>query len=211
MKQDPLHNVFWIGGGSGAGKSTIAKLIAQKYGYELYSCDEAMAEHGRRLNQKTAPLLEKFKHMSMDERWLNRSPEEMLKTFHWFCGEGFECIIEDMQKRTSTTKIIVEGFRIRPDLLLPYLTHKNQAIWLIPTPDFRKHALKSRNTLWDIPHKTSNPQKALENILRRDALFTDSIYKSAKDKNLKTILIDGKKSKDDLVKYISQLFKIDII
>jgi len=34
--------------------------------------------------------------MDMDERWVNRSPQAMLETFHWFRGEGFSMIIEDI-------------------------------------------------------------------------------------------------------------------
>ena len=34
--------------------------------------------------------------MDMDERWVNRSPGTMLETFHWFRGEGFGLIVEDL-------------------------------------------------------------------------------------------------------------------
>jgi len=34
--------------------------------------------------------------MSMDERWVDRSSQTMLETFHWFRGEGFDLIIEDL-------------------------------------------------------------------------------------------------------------------
>ncbi len=34
--------------------------------------------------------------MDMDERWVHRNPETMLETFHWFRGEGFGLIVEDL-------------------------------------------------------------------------------------------------------------------
>jgi adenylate kinase family enzyme len=38
-----LRHVYWIGGGSGAGKSTIAEHLANKYDVKLYSTDEKYA------------------------------------------------------------------------------------------------------------------------------------------------------------------------
>lgn len=37
-----------MGGGSGAGKSTVADRLAREHHLELYSTDHAMAEHARR-------------------------------------------------------------------------------------------------------------------------------------------------------------------
>lgn len=37
--------------------------------------------------------------MSMDERWVDRSPEIMLETFHRFRGEGFDMIVDDLLGR----------------------------------------------------------------------------------------------------------------
>jgi hypothetical protein len=43
-----LRHVYWIGGASGAGKSTIARRLAGKHGLRLYSTDEAMGDHAHR-------------------------------------------------------------------------------------------------------------------------------------------------------------------
>ena len=43
-----LRHVHWIGGASGAGKSTIARRLADKHGLRLYSTDEAMGDHSSR-------------------------------------------------------------------------------------------------------------------------------------------------------------------
>src|SRR5688572_8068967 len=94
--RERLRHVRWIGGGSGGGKSTIARRLAGEHGWRLYVTDDAMAEHGGRTTALESPLLSAFKAMDMDERWLLRSPEVMLETFHWFRGEGFGLIVEDL-------------------------------------------------------------------------------------------------------------------
>jgi adenylate kinase family enzyme len=79
-----LRHVYWIGGGSGAGKSTVAGRIAARCGMSVYSTDEVMSDHAGRSTREGAPYLGRFMDMRMDERWVDRSPETMLETFHWF-------------------------------------------------------------------------------------------------------------------------------
>ena len=62
-----LRHVYWIGGGSGAGKSTIARRVADRHGLRVYATDDAMPDHDGRFTQQEAPLLCKFKAMDMDE------------------------------------------------------------------------------------------------------------------------------------------------
>src|SRR5262249_974099 len=70
--------------------------LADKHGLRLYSTDEATGDHARRWLPEDCPNLAEFVEMSMDQRWVDRSPQTMLETFHWFRGEGFGLIIEDL-------------------------------------------------------------------------------------------------------------------
>ncbi|MDQ0847247.1 shikimate kinase [Streptomyces sp. V1I6] len=47
-----LRHVFWIGGGSGAGKSTIARRLADRYGWRLYATDDMMRDHAGRTSAR---------------------------------------------------------------------------------------------------------------------------------------------------------------
>jgi hypothetical protein len=146
-----LRHVYWIGGASGSGKSTIARRLADKHGLRLYSTDEAMADHASRWTPEDCPLLAAFNNMSMDERWVNRSPQTMLETFHWFRGEGFGWIIEDLLALPPDQGVIAEGFRLLPHLVKPLLHDPSHGVWFIPTPEFRLAAFESRGTMWSIP------------------------------------------------------------
>ena len=114
---EQLQNVYWIGGASGSGKSTIARRIAAEHGLRLYATDDVMDDHARRSSREDCPLLHRFMAMDMDERWVNRSPKTMLETFHWFQGEGFNLIIEDLLHLQPGSGVIVEGFRLLPRLV----------------------------------------------------------------------------------------------
>jgi 2-phosphoglycerate kinase len=186
-----LRHVRWIGGGSGAGKSTIARQLVVSYGLHLYDTDEAMAEHARQADSAETPLLQAFLAMDMNERWANRSPDRMLKTFPWFAGEAFDLIVEDLLASPEYPPILVEGFRLLPRLVAPLLAHKDQAVWLVPTPEFRRTAFDSRGSTWKIAMKTSKPERALSNLLERDQLFTEEVIKEATALQLRMIQVDG--------------------
>jgi 2-phosphoglycerate kinase len=203
-----LRHVRWIGGGSGAGKSTIARRLADRHGLRLYSTDDVMSDHVGRCTPGEAPFLHEFLAMDMDERWANRSPETMLKTFHWFEGEGFHLIVEDLLRLPEQPGVVVEGFRLLPHLVAPYLTRPDQAVWLLPTPDFRQTAFDSRGTLWDIPRRTSDPERALANLLDRDRMFTERLRRDAERLALPMIEVDTGMTEDDLVERVARTLRV---
>jgi 2-phosphoglycerate kinase len=203
-----LRHVYWLGGGSGGGKSTIARRLAAEHGLRLYATDDVMGDHANRLGPDDAPLLEAFKAMDMDERWANRSVEVMLETFHWYRGEGFGLIVEDLLRLPPNQGLIVEGFRLLPHLVAPLLERRNQAAWLIPTPAFRLAAFESRGSMWSIAGRTSQPERALANLLERDGLFTERSAREAKAAGLSVIEVDGSSSEDALVSRIAAQFEL---
>jgi 2-phosphoglycerate kinase len=201
-----LGDVYWVGGGSGAGKSTIARRLAAQHGLRLYTTDATMAEHDARITLRDAPFLSEFKRMSMDERWVNRSPQDMLETFHWFRGEGFGLIVEDLLSLPAGPAVIAEGFRLLPSLVRPLLTRPDHAVWLLPTPEFRRAAFSSRGSLRQIARKTSNPEKALHNLLERDRMFTDRLRSEARCLGLPVIDIGTAMTEDALAARVTEVF-----
>jgi 2-phosphoglycerate kinase len=199
-----LRHVYWIGGGSGAGKSTIARRIAARHGLQLYATDDVMSDHAARSTPEDSPFLSGFKSMNMDERWLSRTPETMLETFHWFRGESFSLIVEDLLGLPTQRCVIVEGFRLLPRLVKPLLAMPRHAVWLLPTPDFRRAAIDSRGSTWTIARKTSDPEKALHNLLERDRMFTERLYEETKSLELRVIEVDPTMTEDDLAERVTE-------
>jgi hypothetical protein len=201
-----LRHVYWIGGGSGGGKSTVARRLATQYGLQLYATDDVMSDHARRCTPADAPLLHQFAAMNMDERWVRRSPETMLETFHWYRGEGFGLIVEDLLGLPRHRGVIAEGFRLLPHLVKPLLSVPNQAVWLLPTPEFRRVAFESRGSTWEIARKTSDPDRALRNLLERDRLFTERLRAEVKRLDLPVIEVDTAMSENELVERVTAVF-----
>ena len=206
-----LQPVYWIGGGSGAGKSTIARHIAARHGLAVYSTDNVMAEHARRSSPEDGPLLHEFMGMDMDQRWLNRSPKTMLETFHWFRGEGFDLIVEDVLRLSHDHGVIVEGFRLLPQLVKPLLSQSNRAVWLLPTSEFRQAVIESRGgSAWGFLARTSDPPRALRNLLERDRMFTDVLREETARLGLPTVEVDTTMTEDELVNRVTDVFALSL-
>jgi 2-phosphoglycerate kinase len=201
-----LKNVYWIGGGSGAGKSTIARRVARQHGLYLYATDDMMSDHASRMLPEDAPYLDSFKRMDMDERWLNRPPEIMLETFHWFRGEGFSLIVEELVRLAADSGVIAEGIRLLPHLVKPLLADSGHAVWLLPTPEFRLGAVHSRRTGWEFLRKTTDPERARRNLLERDRMFTDELMEEAKHLELPVVEVDVAMTVDELSRRVTQAF-----
>ena len=206
---EQLEHVYWIGGGSGAGKSTIACRIAAKHSLRVYSTDDVMVDHARRSSPEECPLLHSFMAMDMDERWVNRSPKTMLETFHWFHGEAFKLIIEDLLLLPRNPGVVAEGFRLLPRLVKPLLSEPNRAVWLLPTPEFRQAVIENRGgSEWGFLGRTSDPETALRNLLERDRMFTANLREETVRLGLHAIEVDTRMTEDDLVRKVSEAFRL---
>lgn len=221
--RERLRDVYWIGGGSGAGKSTVARGLADQYGLRRYATDDVMADHGRRMSSPGSPFLAEFAAMDMDERWVSRPPQVMLETFHWFRGEGFGLIVEDLLRLVdpasgpvprvgpdagagSGPRVIAEGFRLLPRLVRPLLADPRHAVWLLPTPDFRRAAFESRSAPLQFWQRTTDPDLALRNLLERDRMFTCQLRDDAGRLALPVIDVDATVTEDGLVRRVADAF-----
>jgi 2-phosphoglycerate kinase len=205
--REQLRHVYWIGGASGAGKSTIARRIADRHDLQVYATDDVMSDHARRSTSENAPLLHRFMDMDINERWVSRTPKAMLETFHWFEGEGFESIIEDLLTLPRDPGVIVEGFRLLPRLVKPLLGVPARAVWLLPTPEFRRMVFERRGgSAAGFLAKTSDPDKALRNLLERDGMFTDIIGEETAQMELPVVDVEVGMTEDDLAGQVTAIF-----
>jgi 2-phosphoglycerate kinase len=204
--RERLRHVLWIGGGSGAGKSTVARRIAARHGLQRYATDDVMADHAGRSAPGDRPLLTRFTAMGMDERWVDRTPETMLDTFHWFEGECFDLIVDDLLALPADPHVVVEGFRLLPHLVEPLVAVPRQAVWLLPTPEFRLAVFERRGPSSGFLGRTRDPERALRNLLERDRLFTDRLREEAVRLELPVIDVSSAMTEDELADRVMEGF-----
>jgi len=191
-----LRHVLWIGGGTGAGKTTIAKAIAKRHGLGCYDYDWQDARgHSERTSAERHPFRAAFLALSMDERWVLQKPELMAESTIGQFSERFEMVLEDLAAMDARG-VVAEGFGLLPELVAPHLISRAQAIFLLPTPATRERNYASRG--WAGIDGTSDHGRASRNKLDRDAMLTEHVRRTARAHNLATVELDGTQSSLDL-------------
>ena len=117
-------------------------------------------------------------------------------------------MVEDLLDLPDETPVLAEGFVLLPRLVAPLLADQHQAVWLLPTPEFRLVAFDHRGSTWTIPSKTSDPDKALASLLARDELFTNEVRRQAAALDLLAVEVDGGRSIDELVQQVAELLRL---
>ena len=130
-----LENVYFINGHSYAGKSTLVKMLAQRY--DMIHCGENYSDAFPRskLSRWKQPGLCYFDTMSSWQEWVSMTPRE-----HWLWTEQVarECAeieILELTKLAASGKKIIADTNIPPDILREISDYNRVAILLCDPPD----------------------------------------------------------------------------
>jgi len=200
-----LSHVLWIGGATHTGKTTVAQIIVERYGLQLYNYDRHDLLQLKRLAQ-TKPRYRAFRAASLDERWVHPEPEDLLQFVLRGFRDRFPLVVEDLLALSREPMVVAEGFGLTPELLSPVLSSKRQAIWLVPTEEFKWESMKRRNKP-SFHDKVSNPERATRNVFRRDMLLAESVNAQAQSRGLTVYEVDGSRSVEEMATLIEQHFE----
>jgi 2-phosphoglycerate kinase len=200
-----LSHVLWIGGATDTGKTTISRIIAERYGLQIYNYDRHDLPQVERLAQ-TLPRYRAFLDASLDERWVHPEPEDLLQFVLRGFQDRFPLVVEDLLDLPKKPMIVAEGFGFTPELLSPILSSKRQAIWLVPTEDFKWASMERRNKP-SFRDEVSDPKRATRNIFIRDMLLAKQVRAQAQSRGLTVYEIDGSRSVEEMAVLIEQHFK----
>jgi 2-phosphoglycerate kinase len=200
-----LSHVLWIGGATDTGKTTISQIIAERYELQLYNYDRHDLPQLKRLAQ-TLPRYRAFLDTSLDERWVHPEPEDLLQFVLRGFRDRFPLVVEDLLDLPKEPMIVAEGFGLTPELLSPILSSKRQAVWLVPTEDFKWASMERRNKP-SFRDQVSNPERATRNVFMRDMLLTKQVRAQAQSRGLTVYELDGSRSVEEMATLIEQHFE----
>lgn len=204
-------HVRWIGGGTGAGKSTVSRLLAERYRLAVYDGDKAGSRHFRHCDERRQPYMAALMRLSPEERSTGRTAEEVFAAMPSRHGETFPFVREDLRAMTGRGPVLVDDFSNRPSEIAPLLTWPEQAVFLLPTPEFRRRALTERYS--DLDRARANWGdvdfgQALEIRLARDRYWDEETRDQAAALGLPVIDIDGTIPPEDIADDLAARFRL---
>ena len=208
MTWDPfgtLGNALWIGGGQWAGKSTVAHLLAVRYGVTAYHYDyhDARAHNDRRIVRRIA-LGEP--EPDPDAVWVDPTPEEMAATTLAGFPARFEWALDDLRALVSGRPIIAEGWGLRPELVAPIVDSPGRMVVMVPTQEFRRQQLRALPRAATFHHQVRDPVRAQQNRLDRDVLIAQDAVDSARCLGIRVIEVDGSRDAEAVADIVAEHF-----
>ena len=182
-----MPEVVFVGGGTGGGKTTVARTLAVRHGLRLFQIDRFWYEHAERYGE--APP-------SPDVQWLEWSPGTQAADFERVSRLMLGFVLEDLPTLPDQPLVVVEGPQILADLL-PEDAH---AVFLIPTREFQHSVLAPR------PMPSSDPERALAARLIKDRLHAERVAALARERGFPAIEVDGSRSPEAIYKQVESLF-----
>ncbi|MDR0138760.1 hypothetical protein RFW18_13475 [Metabacillus idriensis] len=199
--------IYWIGGSSCSGKSTLAKMLAEKHGLELYSCDDHFYKHVQLISPEKHPAMKKVAEMNPNEAFYSRGLDDQLRVYIQSFQEDFSFVLQDLQEIIKP--VIIEGNQLMPSLTAPYIKENHKAIWLIPTEAFQRKNYQKRDWIKGVLNDTEDPEIAFNNWMKRDAIFAEHVNEEAKRLGLKVLNVDGSSNLDENLIRIERLFELE--
>ncbi len=206
-----FSHVRWISGGTGAGKSTVTRLLAERYRLTVFDGDAAESNYVRRIDEHHQPRMAALLRMSAAERWTGRTAEEIFESMPSRHGETFPFVLEDLRAMAGSGTVLADDFRTRPAEVAPLLAWPEQCVFLLPTEQFRRRGLAAR---YADPERaranwgTGDPRKALEIRLARDRYWDQEIRAEATDRGLPVIDIDGSAPPEAIADDLAARFRL---
>ena len=116
-----LANVLFIGGGPGAGKTSISRALAYRWDLQLYNVDHRTWDHFHRLG-------------GPEPDW-TRTPEQLVEDFVAASHRRWPLVLEDLAALPDSPAAIVEGPFVLPELV----PAGSPAVFLVPSdPQIRR-------------------------------------------------------------------------
>jgi hypothetical protein len=209
------RRVLWLGGAQWAGKTTTAFLLCARYPLIRYAYDYHDARaHADRTRANPARYPDRHAWIAADDggdrdaNWVRREPHEMVESTRRTFAERFSMVLDDLAAMPSGVTVLAEGWGLRPEKVAPLIESPRQAIFLVPTEEFRQHQLATMPRARSFPVKgVSDPERAQRNRVERDRLLADDVVEQAGRLGLRVVHVDGKRDADQMVALVEEHFK----
>lgn len=200
-----LKNVYFLAGTACGGKTTLSKIIAEKYGFYLYDEGIFYNEHKKIASEIHQPrMTEKFPDW---EFYFNRPPVEYSEWLSGSSAEELEMILIDLIKLSENQKVIVE-FHEKPETVKLF-TDYNRIAFLVAEPELVIKDYYDRDghrEIYDCIMGLSNSAKTLENVNNMLIYGTNEMLERVYNSGLFYIKRDGNSTVENTLASLEKHF-----
>jgi hypothetical protein len=182
-----LSHVLWLGGGCGAGKTTLATRLAYRFDLRLYRVDSFAYNHEARHDPNRHPLTHRLSRKTHMQRNVDPPAERLAEQFIAVAAERFELIVADLMARADGPLVLAEGPGLFPEQVAPLAESRAHMLWLLPTPAFGDRNVAARGGVQVADDAAAAHRKRAE----RDVLLTAVIEREADRLGVPTFNVDG--------------------
>jgi 2-phosphoglycerate kinase len=210
MTWDPfgtLRQALWIGGAQWAGKSTVANLLAHRFGLTAYHHDyhNARAHDDRRV-ATAARAGQRNAAFDAERFWLSLEPADMATRELAAFPAAFEWILDDLRALVSGVPVLAEGWGLRPELVISLVDTPDRMVVMVPTEEFRAYQTRTLDRATALQAPVSDPARAQRNRLARDRIIAADAATRAHEHGVRVIEVDGRLNADEVADLVADHF-----
>ena len=201
-----MRSVLWLGGAPCAGKSSVARLLGERFALDVVRVDDTIDALLAELDPERHPALSGWMALSWDERW-GRSPDVLLDEVVACYREHLGFVREQVLSRVGRGRpVLVEGSVVLPADVAPTLASPADALWLVPTRAFQAHHYAQRPWIGGVLKECGDPAAAFERWMERDARFAAWLEDEVRELGLACIAVDGSRSMEEVAWVAAERF-----
>lgn len=202
-----MINIYYIGGSPCSGKSTIAEILAEKYGLYYFKVDDFLDKYTKLAVSKGYKICKKLDSMNAEQIWM-REPKIQCKEELEYYEEIFEFLLEDL-KQVESEAIITEGAAYLPWIMKMLNISENRYISITPTKEFQVSHYKEREWVPYVLAECNDKEKAFSNWMERDALFAEEVRKQCFEAEYVSVINDGRIEVAKLLEEVTIHFELE--
>ena len=202
-----MTEIYYIGGSPCSGKSTVAEMLVEKYGFQYFRQDDFLQEYIDRGAGEGRELFQQVSRLSMDEMWM-RDPmaqcTEEIALYETMFSYSIDAILTLSQKGA----VLAEGAGFMPRFVKGIHVDKSRYICMVPTKKFQVTAYAKRTWVSGYLSVCKDPNKAFENWMERDAVFAKTVRREAEDLGYPILMVDGASSIEENLAAVERAFQL---
>ena len=200
-------NIYYIGGSTCAGKSSVAEILSKKHDLYYFKTDDFLDRYMQAGARKGYPVCRKTAGMSAEQIWMREPLLQCREEFDIY-REIFEFVAADLDRIEWKGGIITEGTAYLPELMKQFGVPGSRYIVITPTKEFQVIHYRKRAFVPLVLEGCSDKEKAFRNWMDRDVLFAQEVRRQCHKENYVSVINDGNMDLDELANLVAAHFEL---